>query len=271
MRIKLGISLSVLLLSATLAQAPAKKPNVPLGAPSRGLAVALVSDGIDYTRPTIAARLARDGEGELIGWDAVDGDRKPYAAAGPATRLVELSPALVAPIRVALADAASWLAALAFLARSPARVAVVAVPVTEPMLRTAAWPQMVALRDVLFIVPAGDQDLDLDRTEPALALPPKADNILVVSALPAASALAQPNRGGRMIDVVLVPVAAAREAPGTAAGMPSTSLDAAVMAVGLLTCLDVRAAKSPAEVKRTILAKASKALAGAPPMIEACR
>jgi hypothetical protein len=54
-------------------------PAVPAGIDPGGVPIAIVMTGIDYTDPQIAARLARDGEGELIGWDFVDRDRRPFA------------------------------------------------------------------------------------------------------------------------------------------------------------------------------------------------
>jgi hypothetical protein len=270
-RFRLSFGIFTAVLSTAMAQAPAKKPNVPPGTPTRGFAVALISAGIDYTKPTIAARLARDGEGDIVAWDAVDKDRKPFLATSAANPLVELSPALVAPIRIDVADAASWTEAFAFIARSPARVAVVAVPITDSVLRTVAWPRMAALADVLFIVPAGDDNRDLDTSQPAVLQPAKASNIVVVSALARRSnPTAQPNRGGRTVDLVLVPASAAREAPSLANPRPATSMEAAILTVGLFACVDVRAAKSPAEVKQTFIAKAARATAEASPIIEIC-
>ena len=101
-----------LLVAAAAAQTSSKKPPVPPGAPTRGFAIALLSDGIDYTRPGIAGKLARDGEGEIIGWDVVDNDRRPYRRSGPATRLIEIAPVLVVPYRLDPASAASWRLAL---------------------------------------------------------------------------------------------------------------------------------------------------------------
>ena len=49
---------------------------MPSGRDPGGVAIALFGTGIDYTLP-LAQRLARDGEGELIGWDLEDKDRKP--------------------------------------------------------------------------------------------------------------------------------------------------------------------------------------------------
>ena len=81
----LGLSLAVaaviaLFATAVLAAESAKKPPVPPGADPGGVLVALIGEGVDYIKPEIARRLARDGEGEIIGWDFVDGDRRPYRA-----------------------------------------------------------------------------------------------------------------------------------------------------------------------------------------------
>ena len=71
----------VIALAATgaSAQSPAK-PKVPPGTDPGGTAIALIAHGVDYTDPEIAPRLARDGEGDIIGWDFIAGDNKPYAA-----------------------------------------------------------------------------------------------------------------------------------------------------------------------------------------------
>ncbi|MEM9356841.1 MAG: hypothetical protein AAGB04_11555, partial [Pseudomonadota bacterium] len=63
----------------------ASEPKVPPGLDPGGVAIALLGDGVDYTKPEIAKRLARDGEGDLIAWDFVDNDIRPYAKAGQST------------------------------------------------------------------------------------------------------------------------------------------------------------------------------------------
>lgn len=68
--------------SMLAAAEPQKKPQVPPGIDPGGVAVAIIGEGIDYTRPEIAKRLARDGEGEIVGFDLVDGDRRPFAKQG---------------------------------------------------------------------------------------------------------------------------------------------------------------------------------------------
>jgi subtilisin family serine protease len=74
-------SLFALLVSGAAIAAPVDPP-VPPGVDPGGVAVAIIGQGVDYTQPDIAARLARDGEGEIIGWDFVDNDRRPFPENG---------------------------------------------------------------------------------------------------------------------------------------------------------------------------------------------
>src|SRR5262245_39161047 len=66
------------LVLATAGAAQQRKPPLPAGRDPGGVAIAFIGTGIDYTLPLIAQRLARDGEGELIGWDVVDNDNRPF-------------------------------------------------------------------------------------------------------------------------------------------------------------------------------------------------
>jgi hypothetical protein len=148
---------------AALAQE--KKPLLPPGRDPGGVAIALISTGIDYTVPEVAQRLARDGEGELVGWDLEDQDRKPFDRSKGSTRrewggdgtLIAslLSGVRLVPVRVDPADPASLARAIVFVAQTPARVAVL------PMWGTTRedwepWRQAsIRFKDVLVIVPAG--------------------------------------------------------------------------------------------------------------------
>jgi subtilisin family serine protease len=164
----------------TLAQS--KKPLVPPGRDPGGVAVALLSGGVDYTHPQLAARLARDGEGELIGWDVEDRDRQPFGnGLGTAAALTLLGPGdvrLVA-VRINPADPVSLGRAIAFVAQTPARVAALA---TSSLARDGWEPLRQAalhFKAVLVIVPA---------QEGASAMPPTLlglDNVLGVGPLAA--------------------------------------------------------------------------------------
>ena len=54
------------------------KPAPVAGTDPGGIAIAVLGSGIDYRHPGLAQRLARDGEGDLIGWDFVTNDNRPY-------------------------------------------------------------------------------------------------------------------------------------------------------------------------------------------------
>ena len=120
----------------------AQDPKVPPGVDPGLEPIAILTTGLDYTDPAIAARWARDGEGELIGWDFVDNDRRPFAKSpngtqpnwgGDGTVLVRqwlttgeaVKQSLIA-VRINLADPVSLGRALAFVAQTRAKS--VAVP-----------------------------------------------------------------------------------------------------------------------------------------------
>jgi hypothetical protein len=123
--------------------AAAGDPKVPPGPALIREPVAILTSGLDYTVPEIAARLARDGEGELIGWDIPGEDRFPYVATGGDTDLMRTlaallpsaSPLALLPVRVDPAAPLSVAQGLAFVGRTPART--VLVPMWSP--NAADW------------------------------------------------------------------------------------------------------------------------------------
>jgi hypothetical protein len=124
----------------TCGPAMAADPKVPPASPAEDRRpVAILTTGFDYTRAEIAARLARDGEGEIIAWDVPGDDRFPFSAAGDTellTALVNLLPATapvsLLPIKVDPDDPASLAQALAFVARTPARTVLVPMWTSTP-------------------------------------------------------------------------------------------------------------------------------------------
>ena len=145
----------------------AEKPPVPPGRDPGGSAVALIGTGIDYTLPHIAPRLARDGEGELIGWDLQDQDRRPFDQSkgtappewgGDGTLLASLivgAPALrLVPVRIDPSDPVELAHALAFVAQTPARVVVVAMGSPSRSHWEAFRQAALRFNDVLVVVPA---------------------------------------------------------------------------------------------------------------------
>lgn len=165
-------------------------PKPPPGRDPGGVAVAFVGPGVDYARAEIAGRLARDGEGDLIGWDTVDDDALPFepamAAAAPSRQAVngtalaslllsEAGGARLIPLRAAVAEPASLAKAIAFVARTPGRIVLVmgADGAPDPALLAQAagrFPQL------LFIVPTDGASAAREQPEPG--------NLLRVSAAP---------------------------------------------------------------------------------------
>lgn len=159
----------VLCLTITAATAQDASPKAPPGRDPGGVAIALFSTGIDYTLPAIAARLARDGEGEIIARDFESGDARPFdkskgsspaAWGGDATAIanaiLQEPVARLVAVRVVPEDPASLARAIVFLSQTPARVAVVPMGSSrkqdwEPFAQAAAH-----FKDILFIAATGE-------------------------------------------------------------------------------------------------------------------
>jgi len=144
----------------TVAVASARKPKLPPGRDPGGVAVALIGPGTDYTDPMIAARLARDGEGDLIGWDFIDNDNRPFAVgeswvADPRS-LVDLAPsARFIPIRVPRSHPAVRQRALLFALQTPARIVLFA----ERFLQSGEIESVRAMAQAaqpVLVIAAGD-------------------------------------------------------------------------------------------------------------------
>jgi hypothetical protein len=163
------------MLWAEIAAAQGRKPRLPAGLDPGGVAIALLSTGIDYRAADIAQRLARDGEGDLIGWDLVDRDNRPFngaaaettaARGGDANVLVRAfgqSGRRIVPVRIDARDPASLAGAASFVAQTPARIVVVPMWTASAEEWATFGMAIKAFPDLLFIVAAGDEGRDIDR------------------------------------------------------------------------------------------------------------
>lgn len=184
---RFGLVLMATVSLAISAVANPKDPPVPPGLDPGGVAVALIGPGIDYTDPKIAAHLARDGEGELIGYDLVGDDRRPAENAGErgisstalARELLGASSGVtLAPFRISMSDRTTLVRAIGMMAETRAGIAVL-------ISRDASEPDRQVLEeaskrfpDLLFIVP--NLGLPLDANAPALVELP---NLILTDAL----------------------------------------------------------------------------------------
>ncbi len=121
--------------AVTCGTALAADPKVPPASPAEArVPVAILTTGFDYTRPEIAARLTRDGEGEIVAWDIPGDDRFPYDTAGDTelltalvSRLPTTAPVSLLSVKVDPNDPVSLAKGLAFIARTPARTVLVPI------------------------------------------------------------------------------------------------------------------------------------------------
>jgi hypothetical protein len=122
-------SFAALLLSAVsgAATAQSRDPTYPPGLDPGGVAVAVFPEAIDYTAPDIVRRLARDGEGDVIAWDFLDNDPRPFGPTDPRIAdLLAMSDAIRLVVgRQSTADPARAARLTAFAVRTPARILLV--------------------------------------------------------------------------------------------------------------------------------------------------
>lgn len=242
----------IALLSAVFCSTPvcAKDPKVPPAQDPGLVPVALVGDGVDYTDAALAPRLARDGEGNIIGWDFVDNDIFPYAtspASNADAKLLLTNPGVeLAPVRIAANDFRGVAGAASFVSHTPARTVVV----TLTSERKEDWEFFVKASQVfpklLFVVPAGSD-------KPVFPASLDLDNVLSV-ATPALSSVSA--------NIVFEP----------GAGRTSSSDAAILAAAAIATCHAGIAGHGDGKSRKAaILAKFASASAGAArPVVPPC-
>lgn len=145
--------------ASSMAGAQSPDPKVPTGRDPGGPAVAIIGAGLDYRQPEIARRLARDGEGEVIGWDFAGNDPRPFtteAGADPLTKVVlaESQTARLVVTRVAAGRSDQIALALRFVADTPARIVLVAADPGAPIRRDDLNDAARQLPQLLIVVPA---------------------------------------------------------------------------------------------------------------------
>lgn len=241
-------------------------PPPPAGIDPGGVAVAILGDGVDYRDPAIARRLARDGEGEMIGRDVAANDARPFAARPPpadasASGLLDshevvlrLGPAL--PVRIVVVradgdDTAQLARAIVFAASTPARVVVLPMTALNGPRGELALEAAARYPSRLFVV-ALDQASQVTVPPPVPTRPralPAAANLLLLAAtddLAPEPALA---------DVIVEPAANATDQRRRIA-------DTVAQAVAALVCLiRERPGETASDIKRALLARLPPATA----------
>jgi hypothetical protein len=247
-----------------------RKPPLPPGRDPDGIAVALISTGIDYTQPAVAARLARDGEGELIGWDVEDHDNRPFdrsSGRAPANwggdgtelaRALGLPGRRLVPVRIKPGEPESLGRAVAFIAQTPARLVVVPMWSSRQSDWTAFAQAAARFSDLLFVAAAGDGESDEEPVWPTgFGL---ANVLTVTSAPPATGASGSPFAAdGRRADALVI------------AETPRNSRMAAILAADAVAgcAANLVASHKGEALKSAVLAQAATS-GGGKPVIERC-
>jgi hypothetical protein len=259
---------------------PSSKPRIVPGQDPGGIAVALIGTGVAYTLPQIARRLARDGEGDILGIDFEARDNRPLdldAGGAPASGvrprgtsaaavlLGEAPRARLVPVRLFPGEPRSAAVALGFVLRSPARIVVMA----EQGERREDWEPFrkaaEAAPGLLLVHAAGDEGRDLDK-QPAFPAGFALANALVVAAADAGGRpLATASTGAQSVDIAVPAENIATLAADGASAIGSGSALAAARVGALAARLLAREPKLDAaglKVRILSLARAVPASAG---------
>ena len=251
-------------------------PPVPLVPGARktgtpGTRVALVDSGVNYLLPEIASRLARDAHGGLVGFDFWDLDARPFDANparsafhpqrhGTRTASLILEEAPVAAL-VPYRYPRHHMSRMAALVEHAAAAGVRIMNISMGSRRHHEWADFEraarARPEMLFVVSAGNDGIDIDET-PVYPASLPLDNLLTVtssdpSGLPAPGS----NRGAESVDLA---VPGERVLVTGFDGRPrevSGSSYAAARVSALAACLlSARPEWTTAELKSAILSRA---------------
>ena len=258
-------------------------PPVPDGVPvpPGAVRVAVVDTGVNYTLPMFQGRLARDPEGNLIGYDFWDMDARPFdvdSARSPffplhhgtaVTSIIlrEAPGAVILPYRYPRPDMSRF---KNLIAQADAGGAVI-VNMAMGSNSRDDWRAFVEAAQtrphMLFIVSAGNDGRDLDKT-PVYPAALDMDNILVVTSSDASGRLARgSNWGAAHVDVMVPGEHLAATDHRGAAGKASGSSFAVPRVTALAArFLDKHPDWRGPELKAAILKRARKPFGQGPPL-----
>lgn len=219
-----GIAVAVEILAPDLVAVTGREPlNPPLPAASSsgtpaGVPVAMVDSGVNYLLPEIATRLARGGDGRILGYDFWDMDALPFDANpapspffvrrhGTRTASVLLREAPLArlvPYRYPRPDI-SRMAAIVMHAAA-AGIVIVAMPLGSNRVDDWRAFEEAARKhpDILFVVSAGNNGRDID-SRPVYPAALDLANMITVTSAEADGRLARGSNWGTASVDLLVP------------------------------------------------------------------
>ena len=193
-------------------------PPVPPGRDPGGVLVAVIDTGLNYQLPNIAARLARDEGGSILGYDFWDDDARPFdidtgrspffplhhGTAVTSIILREAPNARIAPYRFPRPDMARMADVVAHADAVGARIVNLAMGSNKAEDWRAFEFAARGRPHMLFIVSAGNNGRDIDRSPvypAALAL----RNMVTVTSADAFGKLAEGSNWGRTHVDIMAP------------------------------------------------------------------
>ncbi len=215
-----GTALELALYSSDLASVEAVEPlnpPVPDGPDPGGVTVAQIDSGVNYLLPEIAARLARDDEGRLLGADLWDEDDRPFdgdVRGSPffpirhgtpvASVLIGEAPQVrLVPIRYPRPDMTRMAEAVRLAAAAGAGIVALPMGSRRPEDWAAFADAAAAHPDVLFVVSAGNDGRDIDAA-PLYPASLPLDNMIVVTSSDDFGRLAPgSNWGAQSVDLMV--------------------------------------------------------------------
>ena len=192
-------------------------PPVPVGVDPAGIPVGLVDSGVNYLLPAIAARLARSPQGEILGYDYWDLDRRPFDVSptpdpfypghhGTLTASLVLEGAPVAklvPYRYPRHDMARMTALVEDAAAQGVRVMNLSLVSRDRAEWLPFEAAAAAHPEMLFVVAAGNYGRDIDRQPHYPASFALANMVVVTSATAEGRLTYGVNWGSRSVDLMV--------------------------------------------------------------------
>jgi hypothetical protein len=204
-------------LAATGVREPLNPP-VPGGKDPGGVPVAIVDAGVNYLLPEVGQRLARNEDGEILGYDYWDLDKRPFDAnparspffpqrhgTKTATLLVREAPMVrLVPYRYPRSD----MNRMTDLIRDAAAKGIVIVNMSMGSNKRDDWKAFAAAArehpQILFVVSAGNNGRDID-AQPVYPAALQLENTITVTSSENTGELARGSNWGRRSVDLLVP------------------------------------------------------------------
>ena len=201
----------------TVAERELLNPPVPQATPPSGPVVALIDTGVNYTLPSLAARVARAGPDTLLGWDFWDDDPFPYdmdPRANPyfprrhgttvfSVLAREAPNAAIAVYRFPATNLCAFGDLIADLQSKSIRIASLSMG-SDDRAEWTCFAEAAASADILFIVSAGNNGRDIDDA-PVYPAALDLENILVATSSSLEGRLGQGSNSGAFSVDFLIP------------------------------------------------------------------